>query len=49
MRAMSMDPVTIPRGVVHREGNPDAGSTDGIILRVGSGPITVLLDGPPDG
>ena len=42
------DVVEIPRGVVHREGNPDEGDTDGIILRVGSGPITVLLDGPPE-
>ena len=41
------DLVEIPRGVVHREGNPDTGSTDGIVLRLGSGPITILLDGPP--
>lgn len=43
------DLIEIPRGVIHREGNPDDGTTDGIVLRVGSGPMTVLLDGPPEG
>jgi uncharacterized RmlC-like cupin family protein len=43
------DVIEIPRGVVHREGNPDDGTTDGIVLRVGSGPVIVNLDGPPEG
>jgi uncharacterized RmlC-like cupin family protein len=40
------DVIEIPRGVGHREGNPDDGATDGIVLRVGRGPIIVPLDGP---
>jgi uncharacterized RmlC-like cupin family protein len=43
------DVIEIPRGVVHREGNPDDGTSDGIVLRVGSGPVIVNLDGPPEG
>lgn len=43
------DVIEIPRGVVHREGNPDEGTTDGIVLRVGSGQVIVNLDGPPEG
>jgi len=36
----------IPKGLVHREGNPIAEPNEGIVFRVGSGPITVPLDGP---
>ena len=36
----------IPKGVVHREGNAGADETDGIVVRVGQGPMTVNLDGP---
>jgi quercetin dioxygenase-like cupin family protein len=38
----------IPRGVVHREGNAGDEPNDGIAFRVGSGPVTVNLDGPED-
>jgi uncharacterized RmlC-like cupin family protein len=43
------DVIEIPRGVVHREGNPDDGTTDRIVLRVGSGEVIVTVDGPPEG
>ena len=43
------DFIEIPRGVVHREGNPDDALNDGIILRVGSGQVIVNLDGPLEG
>ena len=36
----------IPKGVVHREGNAGADENDGIVVRVGQGPVTVNLDGP---
>lgn len=40
------DFVLIPKGVVHREGNAGADPNDGVIVRVGEGPVTVDLDGP---
>lgn len=40
------DFVLIPMGVVHREGNAGAEPNDGVIVRVGEGPVTVDLDGP---
>ena len=40
------DFVHIPKGVVHREGNAGAEPNDGVIVRIGEGPITVNLDGP---
>ena len=38
----------IPKGVVHREGNAGDVPSEGVIVRVGSGPITVALEGPED-
>jgi quercetin dioxygenase-like cupin family protein len=43
------DFVLIPRGVVHREGNAGGEPNDGVIVRVGDGPLTVNLDGPDGG
>ena len=43
------DFVLIPMGVVHREGNAGAEPNDGVIVRVGEGPVTVTLDGPEPG
>ncbi len=40
------DFVLIPKGVVHREGNAGAEPNDGVIVRVGEGPVTVNVDGP---
>jgi uncharacterized RmlC-like cupin family protein len=42
------DVIQIPPGVVHREGNPDDGTTDRIVLRVGSGQVIVNVDGPSE-
>ncbi len=36
----------IPRGLVHREGNAGDEPNDGVLVRVGEGPVTVNLDGP---
>ena len=40
------DFVLIPKGVVHREGNAGAEPNDGVVVRVGEGPMTINLDGP---
>ena len=40
------DFVCIPRGVVHREGNPGTEPNEAIVFRVGEGKILVNLDGP---
>jgi uncharacterized RmlC-like cupin family protein len=37
----------VPRGAVHREGNPSAQPADIVVVRAGSGESTVNLDGPP--
>jgi uncharacterized RmlC-like cupin family protein len=36
----------IPRGVVHREGNPGTEPNEAIVFRVGEGEILVNVDGP---
>jgi uncharacterized RmlC-like cupin family protein len=36
----------IPAGVVHREGAPDGAGMRAVVVRRGSGPITVNVDGP---
>ena len=38
----------VPKGVVHREGNPVDEPNEGIVFRVGSGPVIVNLDGPEE-
>jgi uncharacterized RmlC-like cupin family protein len=38
--------VRIAKGVVHREGNPGDVPNEGIVFRIGGGPITVNVDGP---
>lgn len=40
------DFVIIPAGVVHREGNPYAEPSEGVLCRVGEGPLVVNLEGP---
>ena len=40
------DFVLIPKGVVHREGNAGGEPNDGVIVRIGEGPVTINLDGP---
>lgn len=36
----------IPRGLVHREGNPAGDPNEGLVFRVGQGPVVVNLGGP---
>jgi uncharacterized RmlC-like cupin family protein len=38
----------IPKGLVHREGNAGDDPNEGVLLRVGTGPVTVNLDGPEE-
>jgi uncharacterized RmlC-like cupin family protein len=40
------DFVRIPKGVVHREGNPGTEANEAIVFRVGEGEVLVNLDGP---
>ena len=37
----------VPRGAVHREGNPSAQPADIVVVRAGEGESTVNVDGPP--
>ena len=38
----------IPKGLVHREGNAGDDPNEGVVFRVGDGPVTVNLDGPEE-
>ena len=38
----------VPKGVVHRETNPGDDPNEGIVFRVGGGPVIVNLDGPEE-
>ena len=40
------DFVLIPKGVVHREGNPGTEANEAIVFRVGEGELLVNVDGP---
>src|SRR5215207_1824458 len=40
------DFLLIPKGVVHREGNPGTEPNEAIVFRVGEGEVLVNLDGP---
>jgi uncharacterized RmlC-like cupin family protein len=40
------DFVRIPKGVVHREGNPGTEPNEAIVFRVGEGEVLVNVDGP---
>lgn len=42
------DFVHVPKGVVHREGNPSAETSHSIAFRWGTGPVTVNVQGPPE-
>jgi oxalate decarboxylase/phosphoglucose isomerase-like protein (cupin superfamily) len=45
-RAARGDFVLIPKGVVHREGNPGTEPNEAIVFRVGEGEVLVNVDGP---
>ncbi|MGH8946466.1 MAG: cupin domain-containing protein [Acidimicrobiia bacterium] len=40
------DFIHVPKGAIHREANPDVDEGVAIVLRVGSGPPVVNVDGP---
>lgn len=40
------DFVHVPKGVVHREGNPGETTTLAVVTRAGHGPVTINVDGP---
>jgi uncharacterized RmlC-like cupin family protein len=40
------DFVHVPKGVVHRESNPDDTESQIVVVRAGSGPPTINVDGP---
>ena len=44
--AAAGDFVTVPAGVVHREGTPAGDPAEAVVVRVGSGPPVFNVDGP---
>lgn len=38
--------VFVPRGAIHREGNPGDAESELIVVRAGKGPVVVNVDGP---
>ena len=40
------DFILIPKGLVHREGNPGTEPNEAIVFRVGEGEVLVNVDGP---
>lgn len=43
------DFVHVPKGVIHREVNPDPNEGSVVLVRVGSGPPVINVDGPETG
>lgn len=41
------DFIHVPKGLVHREGNPSEELSRSIAFRLGSGPATINVEGPP--
>ena len=41
------DFIHLPRGLIHREGNPSGEVSSSIAFRLGSGPPTINVQGPP--
>lgn len=40
------DFIHVPKGVIHRETNPDDAESQIVVVRAGSGPPTINVDGP---
>src|SRR3954468_2460076 len=49
VRAAEGDFVHVPAHVIHREGNSSATSAEVVLVRRGSGPVVVNVDGPDAG
>jgi uncharacterized RmlC-like cupin family protein len=43
------DFVHVPKGAIHREGNPSDEESQVVVVRAGSGPAVVNVDGPAAG
>ena len=41
------DFIHLPKGLIHREGNPSEEVSRSIAFRLGSGPATINVEGPP--
>lgn len=41
------DFVHVPKGAIHREGNPTDAESHLVVVRAGDGPPTINVDGPP--
>jgi len=39
----------VPKGAIHREGNPADAESQVVVVRAGRGPVTVNVDGPAPG
>ena len=46
VEAGSGDFLHVPRGAVHREGNPEATASHIVVVRSGTGPAVINVDGP---
>jgi uncharacterized RmlC-like cupin family protein len=49
VEAQPGDFVHVPKGAIHREGNPGDSESHLVVVRAGSGPTTINVDGPPPG
>ena len=47
--ARAGDFLHVPKGAIHREGNPSDGESHLVVVRAGHGPPTVNVDGPAGG
>ncbi len=49
LEARAGDFVFVPKGVIHREANPEDTESHVVVVRAGSGPPVVNVDGPEPG
>ncbi len=49
VEAAAGDFVFVPRGAVHREGNPAEAESHLVVVRAGTGPAVINVDGPAPG
>ena len=47
--AIAGDFVFVPRGAIHREGNPGDSESHLVVVRAGTGPAVINVDGPAPG
>lgn len=49
IEAKAGDFLHVPKGAVHREGNPDEEESHVVVVRAGKGPTTINVEGPAGG